>query len=297
MSAEQAPVSTDTARTAVTVGDGLKPDSGQSVSHETFKVPDAYAGKPWVEKIKSNDDVWKTLDNAQSLIGKKTNPVPGENATAEEIANFNKLLGVPEDAKGYQFKAIENLPEGVDLSPYQEKASAIFHKAGLTPKQAQAVWDEYIKDELETANQQGAASKEQQAALDKEFDEITKAEFGDKYDEAAKSAQELINQYVPDTLKTAYGELADKPKALAAVIKALSSAHEEIAKVKAEFGAEGKLSSGEGSGGQNAEEVLKELTDLRVAVSKMDAWNDNEKKKAGMEKIKELETQYRSMVK
>ncbi len=283
-----APVATETATT-----NGFAEPQLQTPAND-FKVPEAYASKPWVEKIKSQDDVWKTLDNAQSLIGKKTQIVPGEGATEEDWNNFYKTIGRPEDAKGYQFKPIEGLPEGTDLAPIQEKASTIFHKAGLTPKQAETVWDMYIKDELDTVSKTTADGKEKEAALDKEFDEVVKNQFGDKYDTASKNAQDMINQYVPESLRSAYGDLADKPKALAAVIKALDAAHGEIDRVKKEYGKEGKLTSGDQSTGESATEVLQELTNLRIEAGKVGAGT---KYNEMLDKIKVLETKYRGMIK
>lgn len=282
-----APVQTDTAT------NGFAEPQIQAPVND-FKVPEAYAGKPWVEKIKSQDDVWKTLDNAQSLIGKKQQIVPSDGATEEDWNNFYKTIGRPEDAKGYKFKPVENLPQGIDLAPIHEKASSIFHKAGLTPKQAETVWDMYIKDELETVSKTTGETKEQQAKLDKEFDEVVNKEFGDKYDTASKNAQDMINKYVPESLRGAYSEIAEKPKALAAVIKALDSAHAEIDRVKKEYGKEGKLTSGDQSTGESATEVLQQLTNLRIEAGKVGAGT---KYNQMLDQIKTLETKYRGMVK
>jgi hypothetical protein len=255
-------------------------------SQPSFSVPEAYQGKGWVEKVKSNDDLWKTLDNAQSLLGKRPAGIPTNDAPQEEWDKFFQSAR-PADPNGYQLPDIEGLPEGVDLASYKAEASQLLYKAGLTQKQAAIVWDEYLKMEMGHAKDTEAKMAEQAKALDAEFDELVKETFGDKYDVSAKAAQDLINAYVPDKLKNILKEEAvNNPKVLTATIAALAGAQSEIDKIKKEYGAEGSITSGGQVTGGNIEEVRKELADARTKVGTLDPFSPERRKME--DRIKEL---------
>jgi hypothetical protein len=257
-----------------------------SQTGESFAVPDAYKGKGWTESVKSVDDLWKLNDNAQSLIGKRPAGIPSADAPTEEWDKFYAAAGRPEKPEAYQFSDVEGIPEGADLGPIKEKAATILHKAGLTQKQADEVWKLYLGSELAAVGEGKAAMEAKQAELDKEFDKVTAEMFGDSYDTAAKSAQELIIRHVPEEARGAYEALADNPKAMAVVIKALSGASAEIEKVKKEYGAEGKITSGDQSASISIDEARKELAALRISKEAKDFTDP--KNKATIARIDEL---------
>lgn len=253
----------------------------------SFAVPEGYAGKDWAKGIKSADDLWKLTDNAQSLIGKRPAGVPAPDAPDAEWDKFYAAAGRPEKADGYKLSDVEGLPEGLDLAPYKTKAADILHGAGLNQKQADKVWQMFIKAEMESANGNKASITENQAALDKEFDAVVKEHFGDKYEEVSKTALDFVNKHVPEGLRAAYAGISDNPKALAAMMAAMNAAHNEIEKVKKEYGVEGKITSGDQSGSNSIEDVRKELAQLRTSKEAKDFLNPENKKV--MARIKELE--------
>lgn len=55
----------------VDVKDPATPDP-KAADAAAFKIPDEYKDKPWASKVKTLDDLWKQLDNTQTLVGKKT---------------------------------------------------------------------------------------------------------------------------------------------------------------------------------------------------------------------------------
>jgi len=255
---------------------------------QAFQVPEAYASKGWAKDIKSPDDLWKLTDNAQSLIGKRPAGIPSADAPDDEHQKFYGTLR-PEKADAYKLPDVEGLPEGFDVAPYKQSAMSMFHEAGLSQKQAEKLWQTYLKTELGRAGENTVKAQEQQKALDAEFDAIVKEAFGEKYDASAKAAQELINAHTPETLRAAYGELADKPKAMAAVISALAGAKAEIDKIKAEYGAEGKITSGGQATAISIDEVRRELASLRTSKEAKDFTNPEYKKT--MARIEELSAQ------
>lgn len=256
--------------------EGQNPAAQGQPASNSFTVPDAYKERGWVEKIKSPDDLWKTLDNAQSLLGKRPAGIPANDAPEDEWEKFYQAAGKPEAPDKYQFSDIENLPEGFDATPFKEKAANILHQAGLNQKQADKVWKMFMQSELEAL----ASQKELQAAKDAEFDALTKKHIPD-FDKASKVAQDMINAGVPEELRGAYAEVAENPKALAAVISALNHANSQIEKVKKEYGAEGKLPhGGQQAASQDMGEIRKELAQLRTSQAARDFTHpDNAKTK------------------
>lgn len=246
-----------------------------------FTVPEAYQGKPWVEKITTaenpNEALWKTLDNAQSLVGRKT--VPSNDAPDAEWQQFYNQIGRPENADAYTLPEIEGVPDGVDLGESKKMAMGIMHEAGITQKQAEKLWKLYMGRQLEDVKGIQSKQKEEQTKLDKEFDEISAKVFGDKYESKSQAAQEMIKAHVPEELRPAMDEVANNPKALAAVIAALSSASEEISRVKSEYGKEDTL---QGGGQQvtssSIEDIRKELAALRVSPMSKDFTHPEHKK-------------------
>jgi hypothetical protein len=249
----------------------------QESSSADFAVPEAYAGKGWTAGIKSVDDLWKMTNNAQSLIGKRT--VPSQDASDEEWSNFFRQIGAPE-TPNYELPPVEGVPENFDVEPYAKKANELFHKAGLTTKQANALWQAYVKSEIDS-------SSELMAQSDVQFQELTTKHFGDKFSQIQGVAQDAIKAFVPvelrESLKTA------SPEVLTAMIALASNAKGEIDRVKQEYGAEGKLPSGGVVESRNAESIAKEISQLKFSSAGRDY--SNPEYKATWEKINGLQQQ------
>ena len=264
-----------------------EPSQTQQPSNDTgFSVPDTYKDRGWVEKIKSPDDLWKTLDNAQSLLGKRPAGIPAADAPDQEWDKFYNAAGRPEKPDLYKFSDPEGIPEGVDLSPFKQKAAAILHGAGLNQKQADKVWQMFMKEELSASSSNKAAIEAKNKELDAEFDKLTQEHFGDKRDDIAASVQDFISNNVPEGIRGAYAELADNPKALVALQAGIHAAMKEVDKIRKEYGAEGKLTTGEQTGSQSIDDVRTELAKLRISPAARDFTHADHKKT--MERISEL---------
>lgn len=268
-----------------------------------FSVPEAYKDAGWAQNIKSPDDLWGQFANAQTLIGKRPAGIPTADAPAEEWDKFYQAKGRPESADKYQLESkFEGLPEGTDLSEIEGKAKAFFHKLGLSPKEAQTAWADYIGMELESLKGEQAKSGEKQAALDKEFDELTAKLWGDKYKDVEAKSLETLKTAVPDELKDAIPYIAENPKALAATIKLVEHAEAQAAALRAEnadlkkkYGVEDKLNSGQQTGSTSKDDVVKALTEANMKVRGLDPFSPE--RKATMERIEELRGQLARMVK
>lgn len=197
-------------------GAGAGAAGGAAGSQPDFRttIPEAYREKTYLRDAKSAEDVFKMLDNAQTLIGKQGKRVPADDAPIEEWNKFFNEAGRPETADKYEFKRAD----GVQVDPEVEKAvKGIFHEAGLSAKQAQAIQSKY--DELMGKLQQDAQTK-----FEAEFDTLAKEMFGDKVDDELKASQELLAQLVPEPAKKFLGTLSNEAAiVLASVMREVRS--------------------------------------------------------------------------
>lgn len=257
--------------------------SAQGEQTSQFTVPESYADRGWAKDLKSNDDVWKLLDNAQSLIGKRPAGIPSNDASDEEWEKFFQAAR-PEQ---YEFTEIEGLPEGVDLSAQTEKASELFKKYGLTQKQADGLRKEWLMYEMSTMG-------EHQQALDKQFDELTSKHF-DNLEEAQKLTLDAVNKYVPEEMRPHVQALENNPQALVGLISLATNMQKEISEIKEKYGAEGSLTHGQSTSAANLDEVRKELAQLRVSDAARNF--DHPEHKQTHEKINQLSQTVRRMIK
>lgn len=148
---------------------------------QSFAIPEAYRERGWTENLKSMDDVWQKLDNAQSLIGKRIAVPEWDKATPEEINKFYDNLR-PKDISGYQID--ESIPEGE-----RESYSKIFYEAGLAPDQAKNVQDRVLA--LAKEKYESDRSEDGYKALAKET-------LGDKYEDVVKSSTEHLRKVLSE---------------------------------------------------------------------------------------------------
>jgi hypothetical protein len=132
---------------------------------KAWALPEAHKTKPWASKVKTEDDLYKQIDNLDSLVGKKHAVPDFKTAKPEDIEAFYSQLR-PAEKTAYQFG------EGADqefVGTFQES----FYKNGISENQAKALVADYQKLE--------AAKIEAMTSADGFEAEMTKS-FGDKYD-------------------------------------------------------------------------------------------------------------------
>lgn len=237
----------------------------ESQPSNDFAVPEAYAEKGWAKTIGSYDDLWKTFDNTQSLIGKRN--APANDAPQEQWDSYYDTMR-PKDASEYEFASeFEGLPEGTDLTEAQDQARQLAHEIGLTPRQAKTMFDKYMGMELTALNKSGEQNAQQEQDLDKQFDEIGNELFGDKFGHVSSKAQSYLRESLPDSLKDVADTLGGNPKALLAMIALADKNINDSAKIKQEYGAEDKLASGTQAGNQSIDEINGQLNDAKKRYS------------------------------
>jgi hypothetical protein len=132
---------------------------------QEFVVPDGYKDKGWVNKIKSADDLWKQLDNAQSLLGKKAVVPNLEGADEKQVEDYLSQLR-PADKNDYE---IGDFASDEEKGVYRD----MLYEAGLSKVQASKLLAKY--GEMKTQAQESLYSEDG-------FVEAMKGAFGDKYD-------------------------------------------------------------------------------------------------------------------
>lgn len=105
--AQQPPAATPTPSPAPAAGDPPAPAPAPAPEPKAgdpppYKIPDAYKDKPWAAKIKSEEDLYKQIDNLTTLVGKKVVVPDLTKATDAEREEYYAQTR-PKDAKEYQF--------------------------------------------------------------------------------------------------------------------------------------------------------------------------------------------------
>ena len=144
-----------------------------------FKLPDEYKDKPWAEKVKSQEDLYKQVDNLTSLAGKK-HAYPGEDSTPEQMTEYFQGLR-PESADAYDFGEDHAHPE------VAKQFGELLFNSNVSAHQSKGLIEGY--NALEEAATIEATSAE---GLEK----IMTEKFGEKYDVTMSSISENLKKYV-----------------------------------------------------------------------------------------------------
>ncbi len=129
----------------------------------------------------------KSYVNAQKLIGANKIPVPTKHTTDEEWQGVYKSLGLPEKLEEYQVK----FKEGVSIDDkFGNDFRAAAHKAGVLPKQAQALAD-WFSDINLSAEQ--SVEKDVLARYNTGVNDLKK-EWGNSYDLQISRAKKVADE-------------------------------------------------------------------------------------------------------
>jgi hypothetical protein len=150
-------------------------------NNQEFKVPEEYKDKGWAKNIKSMEDLFKSFDNAQSLIGKKAEALlpDFDNADDETLNNFYSKI-TPKETKDYGF---ENTNE------YDEKLLTMFKNNGITKRQAQNLAKEF--------NEINSSLISQVKNKDGLTNEIA-SELGGDIDSIRNNTNSILNKYADE---------------------------------------------------------------------------------------------------
>mgnify|MGYP003121779238 CR=1 FL=1 len=187
------------------VAETATPEATEATPEANETSSDESSGSSWTEGIED--------EKVRNLAGRYTTPekmasalyeanrelsqrvkMPGEDASDEDRAKFNKQMGVPETADDYVIEAPEGIDEEVfQTDVYQAPLKEIvgdMHAAGAS----QAVVDKMVKKYFEIE----AAGQAERARLDNEYMSQAEAdlrkEWGASYDENVAFAKDYLTQ-------------------------------------------------------------------------------------------------------
>ena len=237
-----------------------------------FAIPEAYKDKPWAGKIKSEEDLYKQIDNLQGVVGKKTAAPDFTTATDEEKSEyFNRTR--PADKTAYKFN--EGTPE--------HYADAFFD-AGISEYQASKL----IKFVQEKEAIEIGALKDPV-----KFDEELKKEFGGtddwqtKADAAFKFADEMDVFSNEDKIGFDEGTNAEQMR----LYRLAKGAMEKIAAIEKDYKPnEGGHQSEGNSAPPPPVDLAVQADDLLNQIHALDA-----KQPPDFKKIEELNTQLKAI--
>jgi hypothetical protein len=172
--------------------------------------PPTPAGSPWdglPPDLKDNPAISGHTDleslarehiNAQSLIGKKGIIPPGENATPEEVSEFQVKLGKPEKAENYDFEGL-TVPEGLPWDDgFALQMIDSMHRNGLTQAQLKGVLSDYME-------RQGTTWNEMQGTLQSNYEETVR-DFQKRWGKAYQANVDLAQR----AFDTIFGDKAEE---------------------------------------------------------------------------------------
>lgn len=218
-------------------------------------IPEEIRGHASLEHINDIGALAKSYVHAQQMVGADKVALPGKSATEDEWGEVYKKLGRPESPDGYQFE-LNNVPEGAELDEgmvewFKETA----HKAGMNPRQAQAMLDAY--NEM-TFSQYESTGVEAQARVEQVEAELRK-EYGQAFDDKIALANGVLAEFGnPEITEVQLADgtmLGDHPD----IIRMLSNMGTYLREKVGEDTLEGVRTSG-GVTPNDAQTKVKELT-------------------------------------
>ena len=203
-------------------------NGGNDFNFDEFKntYGKEYLDKPYMKAIDSPERLFKEMDNAQNLIGKKLN-VPGPEATDKEQEEYLDLIR-PKDKNVYQLSDA-HLPEnlkGFHPDGFEDRIKDLFQKAALTPKQATILSEGYDKIMLDFNGQAISHYAELQKAQqinDADYNALADKTWGTEREAVQNTARALLQEFTPEEFKKGLDDLSNENLVImASVLKGIS---------------------------------------------------------------------------
>jgi hypothetical protein len=235
-------------------------ESDTGSSNTEFSLPDEYKDKPWAAKIKSQDDVYKQLENLNGLIGKKTiQPIDYETATPEQIKeHYSKLA--PEDVSKYNFG--DGDPE------FQKVVGSIFQEFGINEHQASGIAAKIGEIAKGMATEAATADRSADGYL-----AIMKESFGNDHEKAVGLVENLLKSNLDDKDKGFMDNLDNTTKGALdrAIYKIANTYEDRIKQILDEHGIK-ETAAHVGGGSKNPSTDIREVQKtLRQQIRELDS--------------------------
>ena len=182
-----APVATPLNGSGTSIAAEKPTDWTASLTDDTREVVKQKGWKDVNSAIQSYAELQREFSSRKGLVPPKADAPP------EEVDAFFKAIGRPDAPDGYQFGVPEGVPETM---PYDQNFALEFktmaHQAGLTPKQAAAIHNGYVKT---MAGQLAAMQEMTNQKITATHGELTKA-WGAPETEGYKKSVELARRAI-----------------------------------------------------------------------------------------------------
>jgi hypothetical protein len=132
----------------------------------------------------------------RKLLGTEKVPVPQSDDDEEGWDRFYKAAGRPDDPGEYGFEPPEQMPESLPYDTDLEQSYRnVAHKNGLSDRQAKAIYDAYVKTQIERTAEWEKLRQENRAEMQAKL----QREYGQRYEGAVNRARTAMNTFAdPD---------------------------------------------------------------------------------------------------
>lgn len=240
--------------------------SGSSVDFASI-TPDEYKNSEWVQNISKTEqpvfELFKKVDNLEKLMGSRP-AIPTAESTLEQKQQFYKALGVPENPTDYTYEPIKYDDADKDIGkylddlregPFYNSMLQVFHQAGLTKEQVQAVVGGFELNQIAQFREQIVENWNRQEGINAEFQKVATAIHGNQLDAVLTRNGELLKALTPPSLMTLLEKVPGESLALFSAV--LENFRQKYVKEAAPIQMNGAY-----AGGLSQDQIVGEMTKI-----------------------------------
>ncbi|MBA87699.1 MAG: hypothetical protein CMB16_00565 [Euryarchaeota archaeon] len=155
-------------------------------------IPEELKGTPSLDTIEDVPSLIKGYVHAQRMVGADKVALLGKHATDDEYNDFYKKIGRPDEPNQYQYEIDENatVPDETVTG-----MSNVFHKAGLTQRQANFLMNEFIESGMGSNPMLQPADEKQILANRQASMDALQKEWGNGYNDNLAIANSVMMEF------------------------------------------------------------------------------------------------------
>lgn len=166
---------------------------GGAASDWKASLPEELRDNPSIKAFSDVQGLVKSYVNAQKMIGADKLVLPGKHASEDDWKAVYTKLGLPESVDKYELAFKD---EKVFDKDFSGKFKEVSFKAGILPKQAQAMADWLVSENAKAGE---AMQAERIKAIDAQLEGL-KTEWGTAYNQNLKQAQIVVSKFGDENL-------------------------------------------------------------------------------------------------
>jgi len=188
-------------------------------------VPPEYKETEWVKNTAKSEnpvlELFKQRENLEKMLGSRPT-IPGPDATPEQIAEWNKSIGVPEDPKEYATEALNweelgavpadkpviEFLNSTREGPMADAMKQVAQKAGLRPEQYAMMQKGFELATMAFHRDSLNATIESMKTADQQFTEYMAKTHGQNADAVVKAAADFAQRNMPPELHALLPQLS-----------------------------------------------------------------------------------------